>query len=190
MSRENSSNRDEFSSKTKRTVAMRASYMCSNPNCHQNTVGPHSDPEKSLGTGVAAHICAAAPGGARYDAGQKSEQRSSMENAIWLCHTCGTLVDGDVMRFSVECLQSMKSDHEAYIRDSGWIPELPQIELKTHDGLLTLLSGSNSVITGDDCAIYKDPTNPVCTKKKPAEGAGFLRKNVIHRIVAINQNRV
>jgi hypothetical protein len=51
--------RDEFSRDVQRTVAGRAAYICSNLDCRDWTVQPHSDPEKSLTTGEAAHIRAA-----------------------------------------------------------------------------------------------------------------------------------
>jgi len=40
--------RDDFSAETKRILAQRAAYICSNPDCRNNTIGPHSDPAKSL----------------------------------------------------------------------------------------------------------------------------------------------
>lgn len=58
-----SNNRDDFSESTKRLLANRAGVRCSNPNCRQPTSGANTDPNKSTNIGVAAHICAAAPGG-------------------------------------------------------------------------------------------------------------------------------
>ena len=69
----------------KTALAQRAGYLCSNPDCRRPTSGPHSDPKKALITGEAAHICAAAVGGPRYDANQTPEQRKAITNAIWLC---------------------------------------------------------------------------------------------------------
>jgi hypothetical protein len=65
--------------------------------------------------GVAAHICAAAPGGPRYDASMSAEQRSAIENAIWLCAKHATLVDRDVVRFTSDLLRFWKSEHERYV---------------------------------------------------------------------------
>jgi len=56
-------NRDDFSAKTKIVIGQRAAYTCCNPECGKSTAGPHSDPERAVLTGVAAHICAAAAGG-------------------------------------------------------------------------------------------------------------------------------
>ena len=62
-----SSNRDDFSEQTKQLLAKRVGYRCSNPNCQKPTSGSNLDPNKATNIGVAAHICAAAPRGPRYD---------------------------------------------------------------------------------------------------------------------------
>ena len=92
--------RDEFNEDVKRTVAERARYLCSRPSCRAFTSGPRMDSTKSLNVGVAAHITAASPGGPRYDAALTPEERRHVDNAIWLCQTCGKLVDNDEGRFT------------------------------------------------------------------------------------------
>lgn len=67
--------RDEFSAETKDVLARRAGMRCSWPNCDQLTAGPREDPPKAVNVGVAAHICAAAPGGPRYAAEMTAEAR-------------------------------------------------------------------------------------------------------------------
>lgn len=76
--------RDDFPEDVKRTLAGRAAQICSNPDCQTITSGPQDDPTKALNIGVAAHITAASPGGARYDDSLTSEQRRSALNGIWL----------------------------------------------------------------------------------------------------------
>ena len=65
--------------------------------------------------GVAAHICAAAsgPGARRYDPDMSREERSHIDNGIWLCASCSVLIDRDQERFSVESLRQIRRDHEA-----------------------------------------------------------------------------
>lgn len=53
--------RDDFNEKVKHTLANRAGNICSNPNCKKSTFGPHTEPNKSINIGVAAHITAASP---------------------------------------------------------------------------------------------------------------------------------
>ena len=100
--------RDDFSVKVKNLLAHRVGMRCSNPACWVLTSGPQIDPKKHLNIGVAAHITAASPGGARYDPSLGSEQRQSAENAIWLCQNCGKLVDNDAARYTVGLLQEWK----------------------------------------------------------------------------------
>ncbi|QSW88265.1 MULTISPECIES: hypothetical protein [Flavobacterium] len=41
----------DFNKTTIDTLAKRAGYKCSNPDCRVNTIGPNSDPEKSTKIG-------------------------------------------------------------------------------------------------------------------------------------------
>lgn len=115
--------RHDFSLPVKRELAMRAAYFCSNPRCLRLTAGPRSDAERGLGTGHAAHICAAAPAGPRYDPTQSEAERRSGTNGLWLCRECGDMVDKDSSGFTVEQLRAWKYGHEAMIaevRQQGW----------------------------------------------------------------------
>jgi hypothetical protein len=108
--------RDEFPRTVKLTVAIRVGFRCSNPSCDLPTSGPHSDPERWLSLGEAAHISAASSGGPRYDASLDSAQRKDISNAIWLCSNCATLVDADGSRHSKEELLSWKAAAETNAR--------------------------------------------------------------------------
>ena len=69
-----SDKRDNFTELIKNKLAKRVSYICSNPNCRKMTIGP--DSKKCINNiGVAAHICAAAPGGPRYDAKMTEQEK-------------------------------------------------------------------------------------------------------------------
>jgi hypothetical protein len=100
--------RDDFSAGTKELLAKRVGFACSNPECLQVTSGPQADPAGAVNIGVAAHISAASPGGARYDADLSPEQRADSSNGIWLCQTCAKLIDNDPIRFSRAVLEGWK----------------------------------------------------------------------------------
>ena len=100
--------RDDFTSATKELLANRVGRRCSNPACRKLTCGANTNPEKVTNIGVAAHICAAAQGGPRYDASMTPEERKSFENGIWLCQSCSKLIDTDITRYPKELLQSWK----------------------------------------------------------------------------------
>lgn len=106
-------NRDDFSQKTKHLIANRAGVRCSNPDCRKPTSGANSNPDKIINIGVAAHICAAAEGGPRYDASMTPNQRKSSRNGIWLCQSCAKLIDSDELRYTKERLHSWKRLAEA-----------------------------------------------------------------------------
>ncbi|MBN2187047.1 MAG: hypothetical protein JW732_06320 [Dehalococcoidia bacterium] len=149
------SDRDDFPERVKRIVAQRAAYFCSRPECRNLTLGPHSDPEKALSNGVAAHICAASPGGPRFDPTQTEEERRSLDNAIWLCHSCSDLVDKDEQAFPKEVLREWKSLHDKFISDSGGVPQLPDITVRTLEGLVMPPRGP-ATIRGKDISLFRE----------------------------------
>lgn len=109
------SNRDEFSRDTIDRAAKRVGYRCSCPDCRIATVGPSDENDGKISSiGEAAHICAAAPGGPRYDQNMSSEERKSISNCIWLCKTHARLIDTDTTRYTVELLHEWKESAEAY----------------------------------------------------------------------------
>lgn len=108
-----SNTRDDFTSRTKSDLALRASYFCSNCKC--STVGPSDEASNAVTMiGVAAHISAASagPGARRYDPNMTSLERSHIDNGIWLCGTCSILIDRDEQRFSTKSLLDLKRQHE------------------------------------------------------------------------------
>ena len=102
------SNRDDFKAKTIDIMAKRVGYRCSNPNCRKLTCGANDDPENFSNIGIAAHICAAAPGGKRYGTNMTSAERKDIQNGIWLCQSCSKLIDSDDIRYTVDLLHKWK----------------------------------------------------------------------------------
>ena len=111
MKRRPGSQRDEFSPATRRHLARSVNYHCSH--CGAPTAGPYSGGGKSITTGQAAHICAAAPKGPRPDKNMTPEQRSHYDNGIWLCAAHAPLIDVNWPRYTVEQLREMKKQAEA-----------------------------------------------------------------------------
>lgn len=105
-----SKNRDEFSKETKRLLERGAGGFCSYPGCRQRTSGSKSDGKGAINVGVAAHICAAAPGGPRYDSTMSSAERRSPENGIWLCANHARAADSGDPAFTVEEMRRWKQD--------------------------------------------------------------------------------
>lgn len=106
------SRRDDFLQSTKDLLAKRVGYKCSNPNCAKPTCGASDNPTDYTNIGVAAHICAAAKGGPRYDPNMTPDERKSINNGIWLCQSCSKLIDSDTSRYSIKLLREWKSNAE------------------------------------------------------------------------------
>lgn len=108
--------RDSFTLKVKTEIAKRAGYKCSWPDCGKTTEGSSSRPTGAVSIGVAAHICAAASGGPRYDPAQTPQERKSAENGIWLCQDHAHLVDADPDAYDARQLLEWKRQHEERVR--------------------------------------------------------------------------
>jgi hypothetical protein len=110
-------NRDDFSAATVRDLARRASYICSNPQCHNLTIGPASnDLEKIVFLGKAAHITAASPLGARYDPLLTAGDRRDIKNGIFLCPGCADKIDKNKGQdYPIDLLHKWKRDHENWV---------------------------------------------------------------------------
>ena len=104
--------RDDFSKKTIEVLGKRVGYLCSNPLCQKPSIGSHSEKDKATIIGVAAHITAASAGGPRFDPNLSAEQRSDIENGIWLCENCATLIDKDPTAFPVDLVKLWKATSE------------------------------------------------------------------------------
>ncbi|TLX08598.1 hypothetical protein [Rhizobium sp. MHM7A] len=104
--------RDDFKAATKRLLALRVGYLCSNPECQRPTVGPKKGGSGYVSTGIAAHIKAAAPEGPRYDPSQTVLERSAFENGLWLCADHAHIIDHDEEHFTTELLLEWKRGAE------------------------------------------------------------------------------
>ena len=104
--------RHDFSARTKRIMALRVAWRCSNPACRVQTTGPNAQSDEAVSIGIAAHITAASTGGPRYEAAMSEQERRSLRNGIWLCSICAGLIDKDRTRFSPELLRLWREDAE------------------------------------------------------------------------------
>jgi hypothetical protein len=119
--------RDDFSERTKRTLAQRVAYRCSYPGCTVSTIGPRSgDADKVVSLGQAAHITAASPGGPRYDSTFTEIQRKAVENGVWMCTRHAKLIDDDCTIYSAETIRKWKrhaeGDAQRNLRRPGTAP--------------------------------------------------------------------
>lgn len=143
--------RDDFSAATRRTIAARAGYRCSNPDCRALTAGPGTAPDTSVNLGVAAHITAAARGGPRYDEQMSPGERVSVPNGIWACRKCGTLIDADSSGYAQDLLRRWKAEAEDRARRMlaagvEYVTRPLDLSVPELEGADTVLSFANSTI--------------------------------------------
>jgi hypothetical protein len=114
--------RDDFNRPVIDRLARRVGMKCSYPDCRTPTSGPDGDGGVT-NTGVAAHITAASPGGARYDEMLSPEERSGINNGIWLCQTHAKLIDDDELTYTPAVLRAWKetAEHMAALETLGYV---------------------------------------------------------------------
>lgn len=103
--------RDDFSRPIVERMAKRVGMKCSYPDCRAPTSGPDAAGGVT-NTGVAAHISAASPRGARYEPNISSEERSDIGNGIWLCQNHAKLIDYDELSYPISLLREWKETAE------------------------------------------------------------------------------
>ena len=109
--------RSEFSSSIRNTLAGRAGYQCSHPDCDIITIGPGDAAEEVSSIGEAAHIYSASLNGPRGQANLTDAELKSISNGFWACKNHARLIDvNDGNGFSAEQLQSWKLLHEEQIK--------------------------------------------------------------------------
>jgi len=146
-------NRDEFSPATKRAIERQARGHCSNPACRRLTHAATSDGAGEINIGQASHICAAAPGGPRYDVQMTSEERAAADNGIWLCDVHGRAVDAKDSKFTVEELRSWKrqTNEDSWRSVMHNVPYGPGMQASTPDELGRRLRAAASA----DMAVFR-----------------------------------
>jgi hypothetical protein len=113
--------RDDFTKPTIDRLAKRVGMRCSNPDCRAPTSGPDAG-EGVTNTGVAAHVSAASPGGARYDPSLTPVARRDGANGIWLCQVHAKLIDDDELSYPPSLLREWKetAEHMAALEVRGY----------------------------------------------------------------------
>ena len=143
----------KFGAATIRELAGRAGWICSNPRCQSLTIGA-ADEGSDLATkvGEGAHIKGEKDGAARWE-DNPDDDRGHIDNGIWLCPRCHTLIDkNDGGHFTVHLLHEWKRVHEKMIVNLMLSPRSPLAHLRSHtqDGKLAQevvdkLSGKGSM---------------------------------------------
>jgi hypothetical protein len=112
-----------------------------------------SDGAGEINVGKASHICAAAPGGPRYDEKMTREERRSAENGIWLCDVHARAVDSKDSKFTVEELREWKrrTNEDSWRSIMHNVPYGPEMQAPTPDELRDRLRAAATV----DLAVFR-----------------------------------
>jgi hypothetical protein len=117
--------RDDFTKKIADELAKAVCYRCSNPDCRRPTAAANESQDGITILGEAAHICAASPGGSRYDPTQTPEERKSKDNGIWLCRLHARVIDRDERTYTVQLLEEWKRSAQERAFREMVAPESP-----------------------------------------------------------------
>ena len=186
--------RDKFNETTKKMVARKCSYHCSNPSCQVDTIGSNKDGDGEINRGVAAHICARAPGGSRYDPEQRSEQRKSPENCIWLCQNCAKIVDDDPSTYTVQLLHEWKKDaqNESYRRvaSSGVVTQERQAGQESENNLVIRLHAAAEQDLDVFRRSHQWPDQPIMLGLKVIGREGLVDASALGKILIKLENLI
>jgi hypothetical protein len=120
MSIDQEEKRAEFPQPVKKIAKERAGFICSNPDCRLMTIGPsESDENQVIFMGQVAHILPAKKNGPRDIPNFDPDERSNIENAIYLCGTCAGMIDKNKgSDFPVEKLKGWREEHHIWMRQN------------------------------------------------------------------------
>lgn len=99
-----------------KVVVSRSGNACAYPECGiELTMEPRHPSDRPKATGKVAHICAASPGGPRFNEKMTDAQRGSANNLIYLCGPHHDMIDAQLHFHTTEYLHTAKKQHEAKV---------------------------------------------------------------------------
>jgi len=143
-----------YSARTLKLLWGRAAGRCAVPNCRVELLVDETDHDPVVTIGDIAHISASSDKGPRADTNATKKGRDEYDNLILLCKNCHTRIDGQEKTNTVEVIQKLKRDHEAWVRKS-----LPERGQSTMGWKVLLLRGQHP-IDADLCINALSPDYP------------------------------
>ncbi|HNW82253.1 MAG TPA: tetratricopeptide repeat protein [bacterium] len=158
----------DFSKNTIEVLRKRAGEMCTK--CKIITSKPNSNDTDFVNLGEAAHIRGRRQGeNNRFDPKMTDDQKSNINNAIWLCRRCHKEIDSDEIKYSVEKLISLKKEHENNIEKSNY-NKLSYPYIKTLEEKIYILEKEVSEKSEEiDIAYFYKKREEISTLKKDKE---------------------
>ena len=172
--------RDDFPLSVRNKLRDRVLHRCSKPGCRVPTSAPQ-DEDGLTNVGKAAHICAASPGGPRYDEKMTPNERKAFSNGIWLCAIHADEIDRDVAIHTPKLLKEWKRQAEAAAKSElGKV--LPKASDATDLVALTLTGMSKQFLPNAIRQVHEgsaqvlaaaDPRFDVVSRHDPVRGTSF-----------------
>jgi hypothetical protein len=107
-----------ISLKTHKMLWGRAASRCSFPSCRRELVEDATETDDESIVGDIAHIVAEEQNGPRGNSPLTPEQRNKYDNLILLCKIHHKIVDDQPKYHTLNVLQTMKAEHEQWVRES------------------------------------------------------------------------
>ena len=131
--------------KTRTLLWGRAGGHCSFTECRRNLFFDASETDDESLVGDIAHIVAESPDGPRGDSALMPEERRKYSNLILLCKIHHKPIDDQPNTFTVEVLQRMKADHEAWVKKSLSIDTARQRDHELYADIIDFWSEAASI---------------------------------------------
>ena len=126
-----------YSSHTLKMLWGRAAGRCSMPECRIELLLDDSSHDPTVIIGDIAHVAASSDTGPRGATAKIADARDEYSNLILLCKNCHARIDGQSRKFTVGAINTIKTEHEAWVRTS-----LPERGKSRHPWTTVLLQGS------------------------------------------------
>lgn len=127
-----------YSDRTLKILWGRGAGRCSVPTCRLELFADATEHDPMVVIGEIAHIEAASDRGPRANQAKSKKERDQYQNLILLCQNCHHRMDAQKNSNSVEVIQRLKEDHEAWVRNS-----LPERGRSTTGWAVLLLHGAH-----------------------------------------------
>ncbi len=114
-----------------RILFQRTGNRCAFPTCHRILTAEGNEHDPPVVLCEIAHIVAEHSQGPRGQSPLTLKERNSYSNLILLCHQHHQLIDSQPQTYTVERLQQMRRDHEAWVEQH--LQTGPSMTLTTED---------------------------------------------------------
>lgn len=127
-----------YSGRTLKILWGRAAGRCAVPTCRIELLAEATEYDPIVTIGDIAHIEASSDAGPRANTVKAKKERDEYDNLILLCLNCHRRLDGQKYSNSVEYIKKLRTDHEAWVRNS-----LPERGKSTTGWSVILLQGAH-----------------------------------------------